>query len=172
MESDVERMHEAVKKSDVSKVKELLNDGISANIRNENGTSPMELAVVFGCIECLKELIENGGDVNEKDNSRNETLIFKALSQGRFPYLKLLLENGAKVNTLNSRGNSPLITSIILSQYEMANELLLAGADPSVKNGAGKTAFTYLEEDNLAKDSKKYPLKELVKNKIIKYNLK
>lgn len=166
-ESGVEVMHSAVKKGDVTTVKNLLNKGVSANIKNEKDTSPMELAVIYGCYECLEELIKNGGDVNETDKRGKESLIFLSLSQGGFPYLRLLVRNGADVNKQNSMGYTPLISAVILSQYDMAEFLLNFGANPVLVNEMGKTALDYLDEDEITPEFKQYQYRKKVKEVIL-----
>ncbi|MCY7297523.1 ankyrin repeat domain-containing protein [Alteromonas sp. a30] len=167
MGTDVERMHNAVKRGDVARVKALLKDGVSANIKNEKDTSPMELAVVYGCFECLEELIKNGGDVNETDKRGEESLIFLSLSQHRFPYLKLLVKNGAEVNTQDSMGYTPLISAIVLSQYDMAEFLLNSGADPTLANNTGKTPLDYLREDKITPEFEQYEYRKKVRKIIL-----
>lgn len=171
IQSDAEKLHDAVKKRDHLLVRELLESGVSVNIKNGNDTSAMELAVTYDCFECLKELIRQGGNVNEFDSSRREHLIFSTISPKKTHHLHLLVKNGADINAQDSLGYTPLITAIVLNQYDIAEFLLNKGADPSMMNEMGKTALNYLQENDLSPEFEQFKNRERV-NKILLEKLK
>ncbi|PWF94171.1 Ankyrin repeat protein [Spiroplasma poulsonii] len=56
----------------------------------------------------VKLLIENGAEINHKNQFGNTPLIL-ASQNGHTEIVKLLIENGAKINHKNQFGNTPLI---------------------------------------------------------------
>jgi ankyrin repeat protein len=59
-------------------------------------------------IETAKLLIENGADVNAKNNYNGWTPLIKAVWDGHIKIAKLLLEHGADVNAKNNAGETAL----------------------------------------------------------------
>lgn len=59
----------------------------------------------IGKLEVIKFLIENGFDINKKDD-KGETPIFKSISNKCFGVSKYLFEHGAKVGFRNKKGES------------------------------------------------------------------
>jgi len=57
----------------------------------------------FGCLEIIKLLIENGVNINEKDDN-NKTALFYATKYGQVEIVKLLIENGANINEKDNDG--------------------------------------------------------------------
>ena len=51
----------------------------------------------MGHFEIMKHLVENGADLNARDEN-NDTALMKAFQKGRFDIVKYLVENGADVN--------------------------------------------------------------------------
>jgi len=65
--------------------------------------------VKIGNLDKVKELIENGADVNAKDRSGNTPLHWMACGgYGHIEIAKLLIDNGADVNAKNKRRITPL----------------------------------------------------------------
>ena len=53
-----------------------------------------------------------------------------------------MISNGAKINAITDHGYSPLILALDHRQYEVAKELIAAGADISIVDVNGDTAET------------------------------
>ena len=54
-------LFEATKERDIQLMQAEIDAGASPNFLNSNGDSPMRVATIFLCIECLELLIKNGG---------------------------------------------------------------------------------------------------------------
>lgn len=120
----------AVEKSDLEKVKRLIDRGADPNIVLQDGVTPMKVAIVHQKLEILKILIEEGGGPNLTISNKGTKLIFSSIVPGKLEYLKVLVEAGAEVNVLNGPYGSPLKLSMSLNQYDIALYLLNNGADP------------------------------------------
>ena len=78
-------------------VKLLLEKGranVNANVRGEGATALME-ASYQGHIDCVSILLENGADVDAR-NEDDDTALMWATGKGRIEIVKKLLENGAE----------------------------------------------------------------------------
>lgn len=92
-------------------------------------------------------LIKLGANVNAVSNTQyKETAIFIAVNRGWVNLVSALLKAGANVNVQNSNGFTPLMVASDAEQgknLELINMLILAGADPQLKDNSGKTALDW-----------------------------
>ena len=75
----------------------------------------------------VRELLDNGVDVNTRD-SHNSTALEYAAEFGQVEMVKLLLERSAEVNTCNNDGETPLYSAGDNGQIEIEKMLRDAGA--------------------------------------------
>lgn len=109
-------------------------------------------AVERGDFNTVKELIENGANVDARDRMMNTPLI-RAASLGNAKMVELFLEHGADINAQNADGQTALIAAadynrhlgnLDVDSYEATIKLLLdAGADVQVRDNTGRTAYDY-----------------------------
>ena len=59
-------------------------------------------------LEAVKLLLENGADVNAKEEGEDLTALHLASYEGHLEIVKLLLENGANVNAQDKNGKTAL----------------------------------------------------------------
>ena len=88
-------------------------------------------------IESLQEALDNGANINARDNTGRTALSYAAADSfyhntGSNEIIEFLLENGANVNTQDNNGNSALIWAITYSNLEFARILLENGANPNI----------------------------------------
>jgi len=88
-------------------------------------------AASSGDEEALKQLLNQGADVNARDEAEN-TALHLATQHGHQDIMRLLIEQGADVNAQNDY----LSTSLHLTERNMETIriLLEAGADPNLQN--------------------------------------
>lgn len=102
-------LHMAVKDKDEGLVRELLGKGVDVNAQDNNGRTPLHLAVndeeVSTVIVML--LIKNGAKVSTKDY-RGKTPLHLATHQFSLSAVRILLHAGADVNAKDRHGNGPL----------------------------------------------------------------
>lgn len=58
----------------VSVIEEFLNNGGDANIKDENGYTPIHAAASYGHLDLVKMLLEKGGNINIQDNEGDTPL--------------------------------------------------------------------------------------------------
>jgi tankyrase len=111
-------------------------------------------------IEVIRLLIRNGADVNERDRV-GVTPLHRAVRFRSPEAVRILLENGADPNAVDRRSrSSPLHRAVTETgapstagkskQVEEIVKLLLAhGADPTLRNKAGKTPRDYVRRPEI-----------------------
>ena len=156
-------------------VKWLIANGASVNLAGNTGITPLmgaALANKPNSAYIVQLLIENGADIEAKDEEQATALIV-ATAQQAMPVVNLLLNHGANANVKDRYQGTPIRYSVMgpntdimaaLMRYvtipddEKTDYLFLAidkpnadtlkfllanGIDPDVKNKAGESAFNY-----------------------------
>ena len=116
------------------------NLGTNANARGIKGETPLIIAAKDGYTDIVKYLLEQKADPDVQMYNDKSTALMFACIGGFRDIVKILLENSADVNILDKYKNSPLIFSTNHSHTEIAEMLMVAGADISHKNNSGDTA--------------------------------
>ena len=111
----------------------------------------LHFAADEGDIDKVKELIENGADINAFDEDLSFTPLHYAVTEKHIEVVKYLLSKGANVNAHQEEkiGETPLGEVEENCSYEMAEILIKAGANPIIK---GWVQITALDQ---ARDRKK-----------------
>jgi len=86
---------------------------------NQGGFTPLLYAAREGCIECAKELVAGGADLNLPDPHRVTPLVM-ALMNLHFDFAAYLIEAGADVNKWDLYGRSPLYMAADTSTLPVA----------------------------------------------------
>ncbi len=118
-------LHNAVIEKDLDKVKSLIKDGWDVNEIDYNHWTPLHYATQDGMDNITETLIENGAEIDVKDDYGNTPLsnaIYNSNVGNSVEVIKILLKNGADKFLKNNYGVSP---------YSLANEMM--GGEPLVK---------------------------------------
>ena len=84
-------MHEAIHGSMPENVRVLITAGANINARDNDGITPLYVAVYLGKLEATKTLVNAGADTSITD-SRGRTALDYALDHGRSDFVKILSE--------------------------------------------------------------------------------
>jgi hypothetical protein len=122
--------YEAIKEGNLTEVTKIVNTGIDINSIDQEGETPLHIALIDGRFKIAKYLINKGADVNARCNTGATPLIhavrFRVLlfhdTGGQFAkklepssdpdqseVVKLLMSKGADVNAADKIGATPLI---------------------------------------------------------------
>lgn len=128
--------------SRINIMKLLIDNKANINYTDENGFSPLNIAIESGDMELTKFLITNGANVNSLMQD-GVSLIGYAIAQNNMDLLQILIENGANVNNTNgdSWANTPLQTASRLGLDNVVRILLTRNADINAVDMNGNTAL-------------------------------
>jgi len=116
-------------------------DPISASQKKPQppGTD-IHTAAFMGNLDALRQHIEAGSDLDQKDEYGSTPLII-AVTFGKAEVARELVEAGADINCKNNDGSTPLHTAAFLCRTEILEMLLENGADKNIMNNFGSTAL-------------------------------
>lgn len=94
-------LHTVVRRRDYTWLSFLLGKGADANIRNDEGNTPLALAAQLGWVEGARLLLDVGAKA-DATNSRGETPLILAVHRRNLPMVRLLVEAGANPDHTDS----------------------------------------------------------------------
>lgn len=142
----------AVFEGDVELAKALIDQGANPNMPDGSGTPPLQWAVVFRQAEMIDLLLREGAslrpwDPGESVTASGMTAVHQAVLTRDAEVLDQLLGWVPNPDTLRDRrGNTPLMLAAFQGHGDAVDQLLEAGADPTVTNEQGKTAIDFAIE--------------------------
>ena len=120
----------AAKALDAPAIALLVKHGANPNLPNIRGTTPVMAAAGLGSVdadtrgvfttedtplrsvESLKLLLDAGGEINLKDNTRGQTPLHGAAFWGWNAAVQLLVERGADLNAKDNQGKTPIDSAL------------------------------------------------------------
>ncbi len=142
-------LHIAIHQGNVKLAKLLIANGADVNAKDHQELTPLHLATDCWNLELIQLLLEkkanpniqdkDGKEIHEVTDSNGDTLLHRAIHEGKVELVKLLIASGAKVNTKNSAGMTPLHIAIREDNDDLAKRLIAMGADVNAKNSDGMT---------------------------------
>lgn len=102
-------------------------------------------AVVTNNAEALRQHIDAGTNINEKDPFGGSSPLISAAVFGKPEMAKILIDAGADINFQNNDGSTALLSAAFFCRPEIVKMLLEKNADKTLKNKYGTTAY-----DNVA----------------------
>lgn len=110
---------------------------------NEQGSSPLHMAVQQHWVQGLEHLIAAKSDINEKD-WRGRTALMLAALKGHILCMKVLLRANCRVDQQDDRGMTALHYATWAGSAPAVALLLVAGASPTKRQKWGQTPLHYM----------------------------
>lgn len=147
-------LHLAAYTGHVEDVKRLIEAGRDVNGGDDDGRTPLYLAVLGGHADVVEVLTSSGANPNATydDNyyGRGQTPLHKAAQMDDADVARVLITHGANVRAQDRSGDTPLHAAAYFGSTSVVEVLLAHGADPNVKTTDGKTALDYAQEAGFA----------------------
>lgn len=119
----------------------LLDSGADLERQDANGWSPALCAASAGSVETLRHLVAHGANLAHRD-AENRSALAIASGMGHLDTVRYLVEEcGMQLNEVDSHGWTPLMHAAALGRDQVVEFLLRHGADASVENKQGETAY-------------------------------
>lgn len=97
-------------------------------------------AVLTGNLEAIKQHIEAGSDINQKEPMSGSTPLMSAATFNKPEIAKVLINANADLSVKNNDGGTALHTAAFFGRIEIVQLLIDAKADKTVRNNYGATA--------------------------------
>ena len=144
-------LNQAVQRGKLDIVKQLLNNGVDINLKEEsgiiplsNGNTALHVAAFANEKEIAKFLIKKGAEVNIRNKFASVTPLHWASMNGFDEMVDILIQNGANVNikTIQNglENETPLHWATMLSaDFKVIKTLVKNGADVNARDMIGQT---------------------------------
>ncbi|XP_065254386.1 ankyrin repeat domain-containing protein 29 [Emys orbicularis] len=131
----------AARKGNLALLQLLLNSGrVDVDCRDSLGTTALMVASHYGHIECVRELVLQGADINLQRES-GTTALFFAAQQGHNDVVRFLFEFGASTEFRTKDGGTALLAACQYGHTRVVETLLKHGANIHDQLCDGATAL-------------------------------
>ena len=110
---------------------------------NQDGQTPLFYA---GNAKLIAQLFRAGADAHVRDAKGRTPLFFCSFLGDGSETVSLLMQRGIRINTQDNEGNTALMMAVMMGGTTGVQALLDSGANPNIKNKAGKTALQIAKE--------------------------
>ncbi|XP_054550111.1 ankyrin repeat domain-containing protein 29 isoform X3 [Talpa occidentalis] len=131
----------AARRGNLALLRLLLNSGrVDVDCRDSNGTTLLMVASYAGHIDCVRELVLQGADINLQRES-GTTALFFAAQQGHNDVVRFLFEFGASTEFRTKDGGTALLAASQYGHMRVVETLLKHGANIHDQLYDGATAL-------------------------------
>ncbi|MBL6605417.1 MAG: ankyrin repeat domain-containing protein [Alphaproteobacteria bacterium] len=131
--------HYAVYCNDIEIIDDFFDRKLNAEIKNDDGETPLHTAAFEGKILSVEKLIAHGVSLNEQDFIGRTPLMRATYYLENIKTVELLLAHGSSVELAEFRGYTPLHGAALKGNCEAVKGLLDYGADVRVVSDFGLT---------------------------------
>ncbi|XP_077756404.1 ankyrin repeat domain-containing protein 29 isoform X10 [Canis aureus] len=131
----------AARRGNLALLRLLLNSGrVDVDCRDSHGTTLLMVASYAGHIDCVRELVLQGADINLQRES-GPTALFFAAQQGHNDVVRFLFEFGASTEFRTKDGGTALLAASQYGHMQVVETLLKHGANIHDQLYDGTTAL-------------------------------
>lgn len=99
----------------------------------------IQTAVITGNLEAVKQHIESGTDINQKEPISSATPLMTAVTFNKPDIVKALIDAKVNLSITNNDGSTALHTAAFFGRIEIVQMLIDAKADKTLRNNFGAT---------------------------------
>ena len=145
--------------------KRLLELGADPNTLNQAGDTLVGACLMIDDLDYLKLTLAHGGNPNAINASRDEPIIFSAITYAKSnEKIDLLIKGSANLNIRSSDGSTAIIYASSVRQMETVKFLIEKGADPFLRDNNGLDIAVGLFGPNWDKSSQVWEIRcEVIK---------
>lgn len=152
-------MLQAATAGDTRALRSLVDSGISANIADHTGLTPLMAASHAGMAKALVVLLDSGAKIDATDASEYTALMF-ACNAGKTDCARLLIERGADIHRGDKDASTPIMFAAQYGHNDIIRLLLAKGADPHCKGTHGLSAIGFAQQNGHQESEKILAVKE------------
>lgn len=130
------------REGEIGELTRLVSGGVSPNVRDIGGFTPLMAAVVNDRVAAARVLLDRGAEVNARAHG-GITALMLGIINDRPDAVKLLLERGAEVNAQSGAGWTALTFAVWKGDADLVRMLLGHGAKPNVIDKQGWRPLDY-----------------------------
>lgn len=120
-------------------------EGVDVNARNDEGQTPLFIAVALNNLAIVEILLMAGAEPN-KTYKDGTSPLQAAVIKGNEHMVEILINHGADINHSNNRGETALMLAAKNGRNTIVSELLSKNADVSQADNMAHTALHYAAE--------------------------
>ena len=107
------------------------NPKININFKDNDGSTALHYACLWGYLELVDALVKRGADINIRGTDQQTPLHVACIhnNDNNVSIVKILLDNGADINAKNTDGRTPLHEACYNGDMDLALFLMDSGAD-------------------------------------------
>lgn len=144
----VDHLFIEIQNGNIEAVKAFLKES-HIDLPDNYGRTVLLNAALYGKLELVKWVVENGAYINHTDKNGYTALHFSA-QEAHTDVVKFLLKNEANPNIQDKNGNTPSWVTIMYwaggKNYDTLQAFVNANADLTLKNKAGRAAIDLIPE--------------------------
>ena len=130
-----------------------------APVAQTAGNASLPAAIARGDYAAAAALIEQGVNLELRDEETGATALHFAVMKGRMELVEKMVKRRADVNSRTRNGTTPLHTAVVYARKEIAEFLLDNGADINARSARGVSALEF------ALDGKNQPIADMLRQR-------
>ena len=144
--SDTWEFFNALEDRDYNEMRSRLFKGANINAKHRDGRTAVIMAADDQDIELLDFLLENGANIDSRDDERSESALMRRAAVGDAIFVEILLERGADVDAVDRGGKTALLRAAASRSHRAVKALIDAGANIDHLDYTGRSALDYARE--------------------------
>lgn len=137
-------LHHALASGHIDMAKYLIERGADIDLKDKDKAAPLHNAAFLGSLEVVDLLLKKGAAALNEGNFRGQTPLHFACERGHPAVVTRLLDAGADIEARDMIGRTPLMTTGMSQNMEIAKDLIERGADVNAAAKRGPVAYTTL----------------------------